>query len=1266
MAITQTWVIVKSGERTISRYLLGLGEHMIGRGADCSILVDAEPVSRHHARLTIGPDGVILEDLGSTNGTYVDHTRVEGIVTLQRQQRIRIGNLELEMIASTDEEFVPTGEHKVFISHAAQDKSIADALCATLEFRNIPCWVAPRDVLPGQDWGTAIIEAINKSRIMIVVFSSHSNNSEHVKREIQNAISAGATVIPLRIEEIPLSPALKYFLGTCHWLDAITPPMEKHLSHLAETVRVLLERGPNPQPMPPTLTGVSHEKRIFRKTLMGVAVIAVLLLAAVAFLLNHAEARREQRAGIPSEHTDLDTIRAELKALLASGSAGIFAEQLKVIEAKIATLEGSRQPDKQSAIDQLAKELAGLTVGPPAGRPFENSLGMKFVPVPGAGVLFSVWDTRVKDFAAFVNDRVHNGGYDYRKGTAPHVWTPADGWGTQAWQYDWQNPGFAQTPEHPVVCTSWEDARAFCEWLTAKERREGKISSQHRYSLPTDVEWSAAVGIGRLEGGGTPSEKNGRVKDAYPWGTQWPPPKGAGNYSSLFQADDYDLGTAPVGSFATNQYGLCDMGGNVGQWCEDWWDTSRKEHVFRGLSWGGAFADVASASGCLLSSSRYAAAPDFRDNFNGFRVVLVGGGRPSPSHSVSAEVFAKEVAALPPELQFERVMERLEQLNPGLRNVKRYTSYRSQDGKVTELELCAYDSTMTNTVAQALVDISPIRALVGLKRLKIGQADKPAILTDLSLLNGMQLDVLDIWSASNLADLRPLRGMPLTSLSVCGSSVSDLSPLQGMRLTSLWIGNTRVKDLAPLNSMPLRELGCWGTGVSDLAPLRTMQLTYVDLNGSSNIVDITPLKDIPLGGLRIGGTQVKDLSPLKGMPLTLLHCWETPVHDLAPLRGMPLADLNVGRTRVEDLTTLKDLPLVTLDIGGTRVKDLAPLRGLLLRRFYCGGTAVRDLTPLAGMPLTELNVNDTQVVDLAPLQGMRLTGLWIGNTRVKDLAPLKGMPLTGLGCWESAVSDLTPLKGMPLTWLNLNGSAQVSDLGPLKGMPLVNLQCWGVKGLSDLAPLRGMPLKILSCSDSSVRDLSPLREMRLEQLYIPATKVDDLSPLKGMPLTTLHCWQTPVHDLAPLTGMPLTDLNIKGTQVVDLTPLKGMPLVVLECWCSISDLSPLRGMPLTKLACGHSAVSDLSPLRDMRLVSLHIPDTQVKDLSPLKGVPLTELDIHGTRIRNLSPLRGMPLKRLWCDVNPKHRPKILSSIKTLERINDQPVVEFWKKVNETK
>jgi hypothetical protein len=132
--------------------------------------------------------------------------------------------------------------HDVFISYSKRDKSIADAVCATLERQKIRCWMAPRDILPGVDWGTAIVDAIMKSRIMVLIFSSQSNRSDQVKREAQNAVSVGLPILPFRIEDVPLSLHMKYYIGTQHWLDALTPPLEAHLQHVAETVAVLLAK----------------------------------------------------------------------------------------------------------------------------------------------------------------------------------------------------------------------------------------------------------------------------------------------------------------------------------------------------------------------------------------------------------------------------------------------------------------------------------------------------------------------------------------------------------------------------------------------------------------------------------------------------------------------------------------------------------------------------------------------------------------------------------------------------------------------------------------------------------------------------------------------------------------------------------------------------------------------------------------------------------------------------------------------------------------
>jgi biotin transporter BioY len=133
--------------------------------------------------------------------------------------------------------------HDVFVSYSADDKPTADAVCATLENKGIRCWIAPRDILPGVDWGGAIVDAINVSRAMVLVYSAKANESPQIKREVERAVHRGLTVIPFRIEDVPMSTTLEYFMSMPHWLDALTPPLQDHLDRLAETTRLILERG---------------------------------------------------------------------------------------------------------------------------------------------------------------------------------------------------------------------------------------------------------------------------------------------------------------------------------------------------------------------------------------------------------------------------------------------------------------------------------------------------------------------------------------------------------------------------------------------------------------------------------------------------------------------------------------------------------------------------------------------------------------------------------------------------------------------------------------------------------------------------------------------------------------------------------------------------------------------------------------------------------------------------------------------------------------
>ena len=132
--------------------------------------------------------------------------------------------------------------HDVFITYSADDKAVADAVCATLESGNIRCWIAPRDVLPGTEWAEALIDAIDESHVVVLVLSFASNSSPQVIREVGRAASKGIPIIPLRIDDVTPSKAMEFFVSSHHFLDAQTPPLEKHLRQLTNTVQQLLTR----------------------------------------------------------------------------------------------------------------------------------------------------------------------------------------------------------------------------------------------------------------------------------------------------------------------------------------------------------------------------------------------------------------------------------------------------------------------------------------------------------------------------------------------------------------------------------------------------------------------------------------------------------------------------------------------------------------------------------------------------------------------------------------------------------------------------------------------------------------------------------------------------------------------------------------------------------------------------------------------------------------------------------------------------------------
>jgi len=135
--------------------------------------------------------------------------------------------------------------HDIFISYSSKDKPIADAICAHLEAAGIRCWIAPRDIIPGEDRPTAITRAISQGRVLVLVFSASSNASEDVSRELYLAVNHKLVIIPFKIENVEPEPGKQYYLARTHWLDALNPPTQEQIQNLVERVKTLVPlKGP--------------------------------------------------------------------------------------------------------------------------------------------------------------------------------------------------------------------------------------------------------------------------------------------------------------------------------------------------------------------------------------------------------------------------------------------------------------------------------------------------------------------------------------------------------------------------------------------------------------------------------------------------------------------------------------------------------------------------------------------------------------------------------------------------------------------------------------------------------------------------------------------------------------------------------------------------------------------------------------------------------------------------------------------------------------
>src|SRR4030042_199606 len=171
--------------------------------------------------------------------------------------------------------------HDVFISYSTKEKTVADAICAKLESQKIRCWIAPRDVPAGQPFAASLVKAIRASSVIVLILSQGSNQSTHVLREVGEAVDSGIPILPLRIEDVIPTEELHYYIMSIHWLDAMSPPLARHLKKLTASVLALInvrEQSPLTADKPPIEVPSRKPRSIPRWAIILLTLIAIGIL----------------------------------------------------------------------------------------------------------------------------------------------------------------------------------------------------------------------------------------------------------------------------------------------------------------------------------------------------------------------------------------------------------------------------------------------------------------------------------------------------------------------------------------------------------------------------------------------------------------------------------------------------------------------------------------------------------------------------------------------------------------------------------------------------------------------------------------------------------------------------------------------------------------------------------------------------------------------------------------------------------------------------
>lgn len=480
----------------------------------------------------------------------------------------------------------------LFISHSSADAKTARLLVGEFENRGITCWIAPRNIPVGSSYQSEIVTAIEHSRAMLLLFSSSTNESEHVLREVELAAQSRKPIYPLRIDTAKPAGGLRYMLANKQWVER-----EALGNRLIETVEQLLGRTVDASVPPPAMARVSP-------VLVGAGVLGLALVLAAGVLALKASwpfPERVAGAAAPPSATS-----GEVPKPVA------VTPQVPVPKAETSASQTARPSESTTA----PARIAAKTEPPTAAPTLLTEAPSRRQVVPGKVLLFKECDVCPQMAAIpagtnLIGSPDDERGRDASEGPQQQIviaqafaagrsevsfaeWLAcvAEG-GCNAYRpgdYDW---GYGL---RPVINVSWMDAQAYVAWLSRK--------TGARYRLLSEAEWEYAARGCVSVCGSAPFWFGAEISNS------------RANYDWRYSYDGSPKAAPPrktveIYSSEANPFGLMQVHGNVREWVEDCWNASLaglpkdgsarrtgdcNSHVVRGGSWADEPKDLRSAA----------------------------------------------------------------------------------------------------------------------------------------------------------------------------------------------------------------------------------------------------------------------------------------------------------------------------------------------------------------------------------------------------------------------------------------------------------------------------------------------------------------------------------------------------------------------------------------------------------------------------------------------------------------------------------------------